>query len=93
MNISQCEFCGRSNYLSDDLSCRGCGAPIPIAKAQTPMLVYDARTLNMTDAQMYQMLARPGVSIPVNIPPRSRISDFTLSAACVGASMIGKPRL
>jgi hypothetical protein len=26
--IRHCEYCGRSNYLSGDEACKGCGAPL-----------------------------------------------------------------
>jgi len=89
MNIVQCEFCGRSSYLSDHETCSGCGAPLPIKSRSA--LMYDPRVFNQQDGAIYEMLARPGMNIPVNLPlpRRGRLQDFIHEAALLGASLCG----
>lgn len=90
--ISQCEFCGRSNYLSDDLSCKGCGAPIPIAAARMPMMLYNPDVLPREVSLSYQdgdttylrsegtpAMGVLGRNIPISVPEHSRISDSVMS--------------
>jgi hypothetical protein len=60
MNIIQCEYCDRSNYLSEGLTCKGCGASPPDAK---PAMLVDRRLYNQDNP----IFVRPGVNIPINL--------------------------
>lgn len=68
--MSGCEYCGRSLYLSEGDTCKGCGAPLMDHNA-LPAVMYD-RTI-LTDEQVY--LFRPGENIPIRLPEGKKIGN------------------
>jgi hypothetical protein len=56
--IARCEYCSRGNYLSDGLTCAGCGAPLPIDE---PAFLYQKGTIDAN------FLAERGQCAPVNL--------------------------
>jgi hypothetical protein len=72
MRIEGCDYCGRSLYLSEGDSCKGCGAPI---MARAPAIVYESTILAPGDLRW---IGTPGVNIPLNLsvlPPGAKLID------------------
>jgi hypothetical protein len=77
--IAGCEYCGRSLYLSEGDSCKGCGAPIMARSiAQMPVIMYDPNIWPSGTGALEYVLGRPGVNIPVDLqrlPAGRKLSD------------------
>jgi hypothetical protein len=83
--LVSCEYCGRGAYLSDGLTCKGCGGPLPIDDSPPTYLVHEG----LYDRAFVRALGIPGANIPIRVPPptRSRLADFIDGVASAAAVM------
>lgn len=90
--ILRCEYCGRGAYLSEGLTCKGCGGPLPVEEVPSaPVYLVDS---NLHDEAFTRALGIPGAHIPIKFPvkpsKRSRWSEFIDGAAGVAVVMFGR---